>query len=84
MVNVFSSFKSLFMNILERINAPTPDFFKRLRNIGLLLAGISAAIFASPVALPAGIVAVAGYLAVGGTVLSAVSQVTTNRETPTP
>ena len=72
------------MNILERINAPTPDFFKRLRNIGLLLAGISAAIFASPVALPAGIVAVAGYLAVGGTVLSAVSQVTTNRETPTP
>jgi len=71
------------MNILERINAPTPDFFKRLRNIGLLLAGISAAILASPVTLPAGIVAVAGYLAVGGTVLSAVSQVTTNRETPT-
>ena len=71
------------MNILERINAPTPDFFKRLRNIGLLLAGISAAILASPVALPAGIVAVAGSLAVGGTVLSAVSQVTTNRETPT-
>jgi hypothetical protein len=70
------------MNILERVNAPTPDFFKRLRNFGLLLAAVSAAIFASPIVLPASVVAVAGYLAVGGTVLSAVSQVTTNRETP--
>ena len=70
------------MNILERVNAPTPDFFKRLRNFGLLLAAVSAAIFASPIVLPASVVAVAGYMAVGGTVLSAVSQVTTNRETP--
>ena len=68
------------MNILERVNAPTPDFFKRLRNFGLLLAAASAAIFASPIVLPASVVAVAGYLAGGGTVLSAVSQVTTNRE----
>ena len=72
------------MNILERLNAPTPAFFAKLRNFGLILAGISAAIFASPVLLPAGIVAVAGYLAVGGTVLSAVSQITTNRENPAP
>ena len=70
------------MNILERVNAPTADFFKRLRNFGLLLAAVSAAIFASPIVLPASVVAVAGYLAVGGTVLSAVSQVTTNRENP--
>ena len=68
------------MNILERVNAPTPDFFKRLRNFGLLLAAVSAAIFASPIVLPGSVVALAGYLAVGGTVLSAVSQVTTNRE----
>ena len=72
------------MTILERLNAPTPDFFAKLRNFGLILAGISAAIFASPVALPAGAGVIAGYLAVGGTVLSAVSQLTTNRETPNP
>ena len=72
------------MNILERVNAPTPDFFKKLRNIGLLLAAISAAIIASPVALPAALVSVAGYLAVAGTVVSAVSQITTNRETSIP
>ena len=72
------------MHILERVNAPTPDFFKKLRNIGLLLAAISAAIIASPVALPAALVSVAGYLAVAGTVVSAVSQITTNRETSIP
>ena len=80
MVNVFSSFKSVFMNILERINAPTPDFFRRLRNFGLALAAISAAILAAPVALPIALVTAAGYAAVGGAVISAVSQITTNRE----
>ncbi len=64
------------MNILERALAPTPGFFKTLRNIGLLLTAISGAIIASPIALPAAVVSVAGYLAVGGSVLSAVSQIT--------
>ena len=68
------------MNILERINAPTPSFFKRLRNFGLALAAISAAILAAPVALPLVIVTAAGYAAVGGAVISAVSQITTNRD----
>jgi hypothetical protein len=72
------------MNILERINAPTPDFFRRLRNIGLVLAAVSAAILAAPVALPIALVTAAGYAAVGGAVISAVSQITTNRETPNP
>ena len=75
-------FKIECMNILERINAPTPDFFKRLRNFGLALAAISAAILAAPVALPVAIVTAAGYAAVGGAVISAVSQITTNRESP--
>ena len=72
------------MNILERINAPTPDFFRRLRNIGLVLAAVSAAILAAPVALPIALVTAAGYAAVGGAVISAVSQITTNRETSNP
>ncbi len=64
------------MNLIERAVSPTPTFFQKLRNIGLALAAISAAIIASPVALPAIVVTIAGYLAVAGTVLSAVSQVT--------
>ncbi len=64
------------MNLIERAVAPTPTFFQKLRNIGLALAAISAAIMASPVALPTIVVTVAGYLAVAGSVLGAVSQIT--------
>ena len=69
------------MNIIERAAAPTPKFFKKLRNIGLILAAISATIVTSPIALPAAVITIAGYLAVGSAVLGAVSQVTiTERE----
>jgi len=60
--------------ILSRVNAPTPKFFKKLRNIGLALAAIAGTIVAAPIALPAVIIKVAGYLAVASTVLGAVSQ----------
>ena len=65
------------MNIIERAQAPTPKFFIVLRNIGLVLAAASGAIMAAPVVLPAAIVTTAGYLAVAGGVISAVSQITT-------
>ena len=62
------------MNIVERVKAPTPKWFKVLRTIGITLATVSGAKLASPVALPAGIVTAAGYLLLGGTVVSAVAQ----------
>ena len=64
------------MNILQRAKAPTPKFFKTLRNIGLILLAISGSILAAPVALPAIVISIAGYAAVVGGVMSAVSQVT--------
>jgi hypothetical protein len=64
------------MNLLERAVSPTPTFFQKLRNIGLALAAISAAVMTAPVALPAIVTTIAGYLAVAGTVLSGVSQIT--------
>lgn len=60
--------------IINRVNAPTPKFFKKLRNIGLALAAVAGTIVAAPVSLPTVIVKVAGYLAVASGVLSAVSQ----------
>ena len=62
------------MSIQERLQAPTPPFFSRLRNWSLILAAISGAILTTPVVLPAIIVKVAGYMAVAGTVAGAVSQ----------
>jgi uncharacterized membrane protein HdeD (DUF308 family) len=64
------------MNIIERAKAPTPKFFRILRSIGLVLLAISGTVVAAPVTLPAAVVTVAGYAAVAGGVLSAVSQIT--------
>jgi uncharacterized membrane protein YeiH len=64
------------MNIVKRAKAPTPNFFRVLRSIGLALLAISGSIIAAPVALPVAVVTVAGYVAVAGGVISAVSQMT--------
>jgi hypothetical protein len=62
------------MNIMQRLTAPTPKFFKIIRNIGLALAAAGGVIIAAPVALPAIAVTVGGYLVVAGSVATAVSQ----------
>lgn len=68
------------MNIIKRAKAPTPKFFKVLRNIGLALAAVGGTILAAPVALPVAIVSIGGYVAVAGGILSAVSQLTTTND----
>jgi uncharacterized membrane protein YeiH len=68
------------MNIFQRAKAPTPKFFKILRAVGLSLAAIGGSLLAAPVALPAGLVAVAGYLTVAGGVIGAVSQTAVENE----
>ena len=67
------------MNAIKRAKAPTPKFFKVLRNIGLALAAVGGTILAAPIALPVIVTSVAGYLAVAGGVISAVSQLTTEK-----
>ena len=66
--------------IVHRVQAPTPNFFKTIRTIGLTLAAVGGAVIAAPIALPIAVVSVAGYLVVAGGVLSAVSQVTLKEE----
>jgi hypothetical protein len=62
------------MNIVQRVQAPTPKFFRVIRTIGLTLAAASAAVIAAPVALPAAVITIAGYVAVAGTVATAICQ----------
>lgn len=66
--------KNKNMNIVERVIAPTPKWFKIIRNIGIALAAAGGVILASPVVLPVGLVSAAGYLVLGGSIISAVSQ----------
>ena len=68
------------MNVIKRVKAPTPKFFKVLRNIGLTLAAVGGSILAAPIALPVIVTTIGGYVAVAGGVLSAVSQLTTTND----
>lgn len=65
------------LNIVQRVKAPAPVFFKRLRLIGLAIAA-GGTLAATPVALSVIIAKVGGYLIVAGGVLSAVSQTAVN------
>ena len=61
---------------MERVKAPTPKFFRVLRSIGITAAAVGGTLLAAPVALPAVLLNVAGYLALAGTVATTVSQAT--------
>ncbi|NWJ49457.1 MAG: hypothetical protein HXX14_14430 [Bacteroidetes bacterium] len=62
------------LTFLERITAPTPSFFKKVRTIGLVMGVIGAALLASPVALPAVVGTIGGYLVLGGSIITSVAQ----------
>lgn len=66
--------------LIKRMKRRTPKFFKKLRNAGITLAAISAALLTAPVALPAVVIKLAGYLAVAGTVAGTISQTAVTNE----
>ena len=66
--------------IINRAKAPTPKFFKVLRNIGIALAAVSATLLTAPVALPAVLLSIAGYVGVAGSVMTAISQLTVDKQ----
>ena len=66
--------KNNSLNLIERVSAPTPKLFKIIRTIGITLTAVGGAILAAPVAIPATIVTVAGYVMLGGTIATAIAQ----------
>jgi uncharacterized membrane protein HdeD (DUF308 family) len=75
--------KNKNMNVVERTLAPTPKWFKVLRTVGIALASVGGVIIASPVTLPVGLVSIAGYLVLGGSIISVVSQTAVKSEEET-
>lgn len=64
------------MNMRERFKAKTPSFWKKVQKIGIVVAALGGAIATAPVALPAAIVTLGGYLATAGAVTGILSQLT--------
>jgi len=62
--------------VVKRWKSKTPSFWKKVQRIGLIAGGIGAVIIASPIALPAAIASVGGYLALAGSVAATLSQLT--------
>lgn len=69
--------------IITRLKEPTPKFFKVLRNVGLGLAAAGGVLVAAPIAIPAAVVTIGGYLIVAGSVATAISQAVTKNEADT-
>ena len=69
------------MDLMERLKAPTPDFFQKLRTIGIVVGVVGGALATAPVSLPAGIVALSGYLITAGTIITTISQITVDEST---
>ena len=64
----------MYMNVIKRMQSPTPKFFRVLRRVGIGLVAAGGALLTAPVALPAVALTIAEYLTVAGTVMTAVSQ----------
>ena len=72
--------KNRNLNLVSRVQEPTPKWFRIVRNIGLALSAVGGVLVTAPVALPAAVVSVGGYLLLGGTIIGAVSQTAVSAE----
>ena len=60
------------MKIIDRWNAKTPQFWKRIQRIGITIGGLGAILVAPPI----GLTVVGGYLITAGSVIGVLSQLT--------
>lgn len=63
-------------NLKKRWNAKTPTFWKKIQRIGLAAGAVGAVLATAPIALPATIVTLGGYLITAGSLTAAISQLT--------
>lgn len=67
------------LNLKQRWNAPTPKFWKKVRKFGITAGVIGVALTTAPIALPAAIITVGGYLITAGTLTGILSQLTVDK-----
>lgn len=60
--------------LIQRLKEPTPRFFQKIRNFGLVLTTVSAVLTTAVIPLPAVLITIAGYTALAGGIASALSQ----------
>lgn len=68
------------MNIIKRITSPTPQFFRKVRAIGLAVATVGSSLLAACSVLPPVLAQIGAYLVVAGSIAAAVSQSATGED----
>lgn len=66
--------------LIRRARSQPPPFFRKIRNVGLVLTTIATAIATLPIALPVIVVTISGYAAAAGATATAISQLTLYEE----
>lgn len=61
------------LTVLDRVTLPTPRFFRKVRTVLAAVGAVGAVLVASPALLPAGLVALGGYLVLAGSIGAAVA-----------
>lgn len=64
------------MTIKQRWKAETPDFWKKVGNIGVGIGAVGAILVSGTIALPASIVTIGGYMVAIGSVTKVLSKLT--------
>jgi|LauGreDrversion4_2_1035121.scaffolds.fasta_scaffold40102_5 hypothetical protein len=62
--------------LVKRWKAETPDFWKKVQKIGIGIGAVGGVIVGLPVALPAAVVTIGGYMVAVGSVAAVLSKLT--------
>lgn len=64
------------MSLKERWQSKTPTFWKKIQKLGLAAGAVGGVLIAAPIALPATLITLGGYLVTAGAVTAALAQLT--------
>lgn len=74
----------MFKQLYDRLKAPTPKFWQRVRRVGVVLGSAGAAMLAAPATLPAWIPVAGGYVVLAGSLITALSSLTCEDQPSSP
>jgi ABC-type xylose transport system permease subunit len=71
--------KTTATELKTRWSGKTPTFWKKVQRIGVIAGAIGGVIVATPIALPAALVTLSGYLLLAGSVTATLAQLTVEK-----
>jgi hypothetical protein len=71
--------KTTATELKTRWSGKTPTFWKKVQRIGVIASAIGGVIVAAPIALPAALVTLSGYLLLAGSVTATLAQLTVEK-----